>query len=178
MATVVRSATSGARRPRAGPGKANARLGIDSPRTGTTGTRREAPPPAEAKSVNLPVLVPGILIAAAGAGVLLFPVRFTDFTRDLLARPAAKWYAGGIRIVLGALIFAGSESASRPAAVAAVGALLLFVGAVLLLLPRPRFEALARWGVGLPPATLRLAAAAAIGLGVWLAFEAAGGTPA
>ncbi len=128
--------------------------------------------------MNLPVLVPGILIAAAGAGVLLFPVRFADLTRDLLARPAAKWYAGGIRIVLGAFIFAGSGSASRPAAVATAGALLLFAGAVLLLLPRPRFEAIARWGAGLSPATLRLAAAAAIGLGVWLALEAAGGTPA
>ena len=178
MATVVRSAASGARRPSAGPGEANAPLGIDSPRTGTTGTRREAPPPAEAKSVNLPVLVPGILIAAAGAGVLLFPMRFTDFTRVLLVGPAAKWYAGGIRIVLGAFIFAGSGSASRPAAVATAGALLLFAGAVLLLLPRPRFEAIARWGAGLSPATLRLAAAAAIGLGVWLALEAAGGTPA
>ena len=128
--------------------------------------------------MNLPVLVPGLLIAAAGAGVLLFPVRFADFTRVLLARPGARWYAGGIRIVLGALIFAGSGSASHPAAVAAAGALLLFVGAVLLLLPRPRFEAIAHWGVGLPPATLRPAAAAAIGLGVWLAFEAAGGSPA
>ena len=175
MATVVRSAASGARSPNAGPGKANAPLGTDSPRTGT---RREAPAPAEAKSVNLPVLVPGVLIAAAGVGVLLFPARFTDFTRDLLARPAAKWYAGGIRIVLGAFIFAGSGSASRPAAVAAVGTLLLFAGAVLLLLPRPSFEAIARWGVGLSPAALRLAAAAAIGLGVWLAFEAAGGAPA
>lgn len=178
MATVVRSAASGARGPSAGPGKANARLGIDSSRTGTTGARREAAAPAEAKSVNLPVLVPGVLIAAAGAGVLLFPVRFTDFTRELLARPSARWYAGGIRVVLGAFIFAGSGSASRPAAVAAAGALLLIAGAVLLLLPRPRFEAIARWGVGLPPATLRLAAAAAIGLGVWLAFEATGGTPA
>ena len=128
--------------------------------------------------MNLPVLVPGILIAAGGVGVLLFPARFADFTRDLLARPAAKWYAGGIRIVLGASIFAGSGSASRPAAVAAFGALLLFAGAVLLLLPRPRFEAIARWGVGLPPATLRLAAAAAAALGAWLAFEAAGGVPA
>ena len=128
--------------------------------------------------MNLLVLVPGILIAAAGVGVLLFPVRFTDFTRDLLAKPATRWYAGGIRIVLGAFIFAGSGSAARPAAVAAVGALLLFVGVVLLLLPRPRFEAIARWGAGLSPVTLQLAAAAAIALGVWLAFEAGGGVPA
>ena len=128
--------------------------------------------------MNLPVLVPGILIAAAGVGVLLFPERFIGFTRDLLARPAAKWYAGGIRMVLGAFIFAGSGSASRPAAVATVGALLLFVGAVLLLLPRPRFEALARWSVALPPAAVRLAAVAAIALGAWLSFAAGGGAPA
>jgi len=131
-----------------------------------------APPPAGAKSMNLPVLVPGLLIAAAGFGVLLFPARFIDCTRSLLAHPTAKWYAGGIRIVLGAFVFAGSGSTPRPAAVATAGALLLFAGAVLLLLPRPRFEAIARWGVGLPPATLRLAAAAAIALGGWLAFEA------
>ena len=127
--------------------------------------------------MNLPVLVPGILIAAAGVGVLLFPVRFADFTRDLLASPAAGWYAGGIRIVLGAFIFAGSGSAARSAAVATVGVLLLLAGAVLLVLPRPRFDTIARWGVGLSPAALRLAAAAAIALGVWLAFEAGGGAP-
>ena len=131
-----------------------------------------------AKTVNLPLLVPGILIAAAGVGVLLFPVRFTDFTRDLLARPAARWYAGGIRIGVGALLLAGSGAARHPAAVATLGGLLLVVGAVLLLLPRPRFETLARWGVGLSPAAMRLAAAAAVALGVWLAFEAAGSSPA
>ena len=138
------------------------------------GNRRETPSPPGATTVNLPVLVPGILIAAAGGGVLLFPGHFADFTRDLLAKPVAKWYAGGIRIVLGAFIFAGSGSASRPAAIAAVGALLLFVGVVLLLLPRPRFEALAGWSAGLSPATLRLAALAALALGLWLCFEADG----
>lgn len=177
MATVIRSAATGAREPAAGSGKADARLGIDSPRPGQTANCRSAPPATVAKNVNFPLLVPGILIAAAGVGVLLFPARFTDFTRDLLARPAARWYAGGIRIGLGALFLAGSGTARNPAAVATVGGLLLVVGATLLLLPRPRFEALARWGVGLSPAAMRLAAAAAIALGVWLAFEAGGGVP-
>ena len=126
--------------------------------------------------MNLPVLVPGILIAAAGVGVLLIPARFIDFTRTLLAHPGAKWLAGGIRLVLGALILTGSGAASHPAAVASVGALLAVVGAVLLVLPRPRFEAIARWGVGLSPAAMRLAAAAAIVLGAWLSFSA-GGAP-
>ena len=127
--------------------------------------------------MNLPVLVPGILIAAAGVGVLLIPVRFIDFTRSLLAHPGAKWLAGGIRLVLGALILTGSGAASHPAAVASVGALLAGVGAVLLVLPRPRFEAIARWGVGLSPAAMRLAALAALALGAWLCYEA-GGAPA
>jgi len=128
--------------------------------------------------VNLPVLVPGVLIAAGGVGVLLFPARFIEFTRGLLAHPAAKWFAAGIRIVLGALILAGSGDARYPAAVATVGTLLLIVGAVLLLLPRPRFEALAGWGVGLSPSALRLAAVAAIALGAWLSLAAKGGAPA
>lgn len=128
--------------------------------------------------MNLPVLVPGILIAAGGVGALLFPARFIDFTRGLLAHPGAKWFAAGIRIALGALILAGSGDARHPAAVATVGTLLLIVGAVLLVLPRPRFEALAGWGVGLSASALRLAAVAAIALGVWLSFAAGGGAPA
>ena len=126
--------------------------------------------------MSLPVLVPGILIAAAGAGVLLFPAQFTAFTASGLDRPGAKWIAAGFRLVLGALVFSGSGATAHPGAVATVGALLLVVGGVLLLLPRPRFEALARWGVGLPPATLRIAALAALALGLWLCFEA-GGAP-
>ena len=177
MATVVRSAASGARGPSAGPGKANARLGIDSPGPGQTANRRSAPPATVSKTVNLPLLVPGILIAAAGAGILLFPARFIEFTKSVLARPGAKWFAGGIRIGLGALLLAGSGAALHPAAVATAGGLLLVVGAVLLLLPRPRFEALARWGIGLSPAAMRLAAAVAIALGLWLALEAGGGVP-
>ena len=125
--------------------------------------------------MNLPLLVPGILIAAGGVGVFLFPARFIEFTRSLLAHPGAKWLAGGIRLVLGALVLAGSGAASHPAAVASFGALLAVVGAVLLVLPRPRFEAIARWGVGLSPAAMRLAAVAAIALGIWLSFSAGGG---
>ena len=127
--------------------------------------------------MNLPVLAPGILVAAAGIFVLLFPARFIDFTRGLLAHPNAKWFAGGIRLVLGALILAGAGDARHPAAVAAVGTLLLVVGAVLLVLPRPRFEALAGWGVGLSRSAMRLAGVAALVLGAWLAVEA-GGAPA
>ena len=128
--------------------------------------------------MNLPVLVPGILIAAAGVGVLLVPAQFIDFTRGRLAHPGAKWFAAGIRLVLGALLLAGSGTAAHPAAVAAVGALLVAVGAVLAVLPRPRFEALARWGIGLSPATVRLAGVAALALGAWLAFSASGEVPA
>lgn len=127
--------------------------------------------------MNLPVLVPGVLIAAGGVGVLLFPVQFIGFTRNRLAHPGGKWFAGGIRLVLGALVLTGSEGASHPAAVAAIGALLVVVGAVLLALPRPRFEALARWSVALPPAAIRVAAVAAIALGAWLSFAAGGGAP-
>ncbi len=127
--------------------------------------------------MNVPVLVPGILIAAVGAAVHLFPARFIEFSERLLAHPGGKWFAGGIRLALGALLLAGSGAAAHPAAVATVGALLLAVGAVLLLLPRPRFDAVARWSVGLSPAIIRLSAVAALALGVWLSFEA-GGAPA
>ena len=125
--------------------------------------------------MNLPLLVPGVLIAATGVGVLFFPAQFIDFARRLLTHPGAKWLAGGVRLVLGALILTGSGDARNHVAVAAVGALLLVVGAVLILLPRPRFEALALWGVGLSPSAMRLSALAALALGLWLAFEGAGG---
>lgn len=178
MATVLRFAAAGERNPAAGSGNPHARRGIDSPPPASTAARRAAPSATRAPTVNLPVLVPGVLVAAAGAGALLFPARFIEFTRSLLAHPAAKWYAGGVRLVLGALILTGSGDARHPAPVATAGALLVIVGAVLILLPRPRFEALAGWGAGLSPANLRLAAVAAIALGAWLAFEAAGGGPA
>ena len=76
--------------------------------------------------------------------------------------------------MLGALVLTGSGPTAHPAAVATVGALLAAAGAVVILLPRPRFEALARWGLELSPGAHRLASLAAIVLGCWLAYAAAG----
>ena len=124
--------------------------------------------------MNLPVLVPGVLIAAAGILCGLFPSRFVALAEGLLARRDAKAIAGGIRLALGALILAGAGDARHPAAVGAFGGLLAAVGLVLLLLPRPRFDALALWGVRLPAGAIRLASLAAVALGAWLAVAAGG----
>ena len=124
--------------------------------------------------VNLPVLLPGIVIAAAGVGGLLFPDRFVALAGNLLAHRGAKWIAGGVRLVLGALVLAGSGTTTHPAAVATIGALLAAAGAVFILLPRPRFEAVARWGLELSPGAIRLVSLAAAVLGGWLAYAAAG----
>ena len=48
----------------------------------------------------------------------------------------------------------------------------MVVGIVLLSLSRPRFEAIARWGIGLPPGAIRLASLAAVTLGGWLCYTA------
>ena len=124
--------------------------------------------------MSLPVLLAGVLIAAAGVGCLAFPARFVALGRSLLAHRSGQWFAGGVRLGLGGLVLAGSGGTAHPAAVAAFGALLAAAGAVLVLLPRPRFEALARWGLALSPGAIRLASLAAIALGGWLAYAAAG----
>ena len=124
--------------------------------------------------MNFPVLVPGVLIAAAGILCGLFPARYTALAETLLARRDAKVIAGGVRLVLGALILAGAADARHPTAVAAFGVLLAVAGVVLLMLPRPRFDALAQWGVGLSPSAVRLASLAALALGGWLALAAGG----
>lgn len=122
--------------------------------------------------MNLPVLVPGVLIAAAGIVCAMYPSRFASLAESLLARRDAKAIAGGVRLVLGALILAGAEGTRHTTAVALVGGLIALAGVVLLLLPRPRFDALARWGVGLPTGAVRLASVIAIALGGWLALAA------
>ena len=124
--------------------------------------------------MSLAVLVPGVLIALAGVFCGLFPARYAGLAQALLARRDAKAIAGGVRLVLGALILAGAPAARHPTAVAVLGGLLVAVGAALLLLPRPRFDALARWGVGLPTGAVRLASLAAVALGAWLAVAAGG----
>ena len=57
--------------------------------------------------MNLSVLVPGVLIVAAGILCALFPTRYVTLAEGLLARRDAKAMAGGVRLVLGALILAG-----------------------------------------------------------------------
>ena len=126
----------------------------------------------EATTVNLAVLVPGVLIAAGGVASLLFPRRLVGLAAGLVAHRSAKWIAGGLRLVLGAFILGGSARTAHPVAVAAVGGLLALVGATLLVLPRARFEAVARWGLGLSTGAIRLASLAAIVLGGWLSFAA------
>ena len=152
-----------------GFGRTRARAG-----TFTTRIRRDAPPQCGPAIVNLPVLIPGILIAAAGFGCLAFPDRFVTLAENLLARREAQWISGGVRLGLGGLVLAGSGATAHPAAVATFGALLAAAGAVLVLLPRPRFEALARWGIELSPGAIRLASLAATVLGCWLAYAATG----
>ena len=124
--------------------------------------------------MNLPVLLPGIVIAAAGGVGLAFPDRFVALAGNLLAHRGAQWIAGGVRLVLGALVLAGSGTTTHPATVATAGALLAAAGAVFILLPRPRFEAVARWGLELSPGAIRLVSLAAAVLGGWLAYAAAG----
>ena len=122
--------------------------------------------------MNLPVLVPGVLIAAAGVLCALFPARYAALAQALLARRDARAIAGGVRLALGALILAGAADARHSAAVAVFGGLVTLAGVALLLLPRPRFDALARWGAGLAPGAVRLASLAAVALGGWLALAA------
>ena len=124
--------------------------------------------------MNLPILLPGVFIAAAGILCALFPARYAALGESLLARRDAKAIAGGIRLALGALILAGAGDARHPAAVAALGVLITAAGVVLLLLPRPRFDALAGWGLRLSPGTVRLASLAAAVVGIWLASAASG----
>lgn len=124
--------------------------------------------------MNLPVLVPGVLIAAAGIVSGLFPARCTALAESLLTRRDAKAIAGGVRLALGALILAGAADARHPVPVAALGGLVAAAGSVLLLLPRPRFDALARWGLRLSPGAIRIASLAAAAAGIWLALEAGG----
>ena len=124
--------------------------------------------------MNLTVLLPGVAIAAGGMVCLLFPLQLARLVESLLARGTAKWVAVAVRLALGALLLTGAGSTRHPGAVALFGGLLVVVGVVLLLLPGPRFEALARWSLGLSEGTLRLAGLAALALGAWLAWAAAG----
>ena len=124
--------------------------------------------------MNLPILVPGILIAAAGLACVLYPPPFVRLAEGLLAHRAAKWISGGVRLLLGALILAGSGATAYPVAIASLGGLLVVVGVVLLSLPRPRFEAIVRWGIGLAPGAIRLASLVAVVLGGWLCHAATG----
>ena len=124
--------------------------------------------------MNLPILVPGILISAAGLACVLYPQPFVRLAEGLLAHRATKWLAGGVRVLLGALILAGSGATPYPVANASLGGLLVVVGVVLLSLSRPRFEAIIRWGIGLAPGAIRLASLVAVMLGGWLCYTATG----
>ena len=124
--------------------------------------------------MSLAVLVPGVLIAIAGIAFGLFPARYVSLAEALITRHDAKLIAGGIRLAFGALLLAGAGTARHTVAVTILGGLFVVAGLTLLLLPRPRFDALARWGLSLSSGAVRFASLVAVVLGAWLAFAAKG----
>ncbi len=124
--------------------------------------------------MSLAILVPGVLIAIAGIAFGLFPARYVSLAEALMTRHDAKVIAGGIRLTFGALLLAGAGTARHSMAVAVLGGLFVVIGLILLLLPRSRFDALARRGLELSAGAVRYASLVAVVLGAWLAFAASG----
>lgn len=115
-----------------------------------------------------------MLIAIAGIAFGLFPSRYVSLAEAPMTRHDAKVIAGGIRLTFGALLLAGAGTARHSMAVAVLGGLFVVIGLILLLLPRSRIDALARWGLGLSTGAVRFASLVAVVLGTWFAFAASG----
>ena len=112
--------------------------------------------------MNLAVLVPGALLAVVGIAFVWVPARYMSVAETLVSRRDAKVIAGTIRLVFGAFLLAGAETARHSTALMILGGLFVVAGLTVLLPPRSRFDSPARWALGLSSGVVRFASAVAV----------------
>jgi hypothetical protein len=114
----------------------------------------------------------GLLLAGLASIGLVQPTRMVQRFEGF-ASPRGRWFAVGIRAVLGGLFLIAAPECRLPEVVRIGGIVALVAAAVPALMPTPRFESSVRWALSRPPAVHRVWFAMAAGLGALIVYAGA-----
>ena len=110
-----------------------------------------------------------LLIAAVGAVGILSPDGLVGIVRRFQT-PTGLYVAAALRLVLGAALFVSAPGSRAPETLHVLGVLIIVAGLITPLFGIERFRKLLDWWSSLGGGFLRAWGAAALVLGLWLAY--------
>ena len=120
----------------------------------------------------------GLLIAGFGLFGILAPVRLLT-TAESWVSPAGLYGVAAARLLAGAVLLGGASQTRAPTVLRILGGLFVLNGLITVFLGLHRAEALLAWAVSQSSAVIRLGAAVALAVGVFIVYAASGpGRPA
>lgn len=116
------------------------------------------------------VLAFGVFVMSVGAYVMVEPLGLKEFA-DLILTSSGFWFAVGLRVVVGVLLWMSAPASRTPRILRVLGVVFVLGGLLLLGLGLERVREMAEWGAGLDSLALRAVALSAAGLGGFMIWS-------
>ena len=124
--------------------------------------------------MKMAALLVAFFTIAVGVGGLISPESGTEIRRLYFATPARLYTAGGIRIAMGLIVIRSATAARTPKVLRAIGAVMCLQGLSAILLGPEHARTVLEWEATQGPALLRVGAAVALVVGVFMVFAVTG----
>lgn len=116
------------------------------------------------------IVAVGALIALVSVVALLGPNALTSVARNLVVSTGLRVFAALVRIALGVAFIVAAPHVSMTVVLQAFGALLIFIGVVILFVSNEQMQSLVDWALGLGSGAIRIAGVVGLGLGAFLVY--------
>lgn len=113
----------------------------------------------------------GIFVVCIGAWVVVDPARLPEYATRFVS-PSGLWIAVGMRLAVGALLWATATASRTPAVLRVLGILFVLSGLALAFLGLERLQGIVDWGSNLDPMALRGVGLVAALVGAFLVWSA------
>lgn len=112
----------------------------------------------------------GLLVICVGAFVLVQPLGLKGFS-DVFLTSSGLWFAAGLRLVVGVLLWISAAASRTPRVLRVFGALFVLGGILLPVVGLERMQAVAEWGAGQDASVLRGVGLMATAMGAFFVWS-------
>jgi hypothetical protein len=127
--------------------------------------------------VRIAALLVALFTIVVGIGGLISPENGTEIRRLYFATPARLYTAGAVRVAMGLVVVLAAAASRAPKTLRVLGAVMCMQGLSATLIGPAHARAVMEWETMQGTALLRVGAAVALAVGIFLVFAVSGERP-
>lgn len=120
--------------------------------------------------MELSIILFGVLIVAAGIGMLIKPELIFDFLKQESDNVQLHYFAIAIRVIIGILLIFFAETSDYPVIIEAIGWFAIIAAIALVLIGHENFQKLIEWAVTFLKPYHRVGGFLAVAFGIFLIY--------